>query len=262
MENIIKIKDLSFVHNEKLILSNINLNINKNTFNSLIGPNGSGKTLLAKLITDYSAGVDEDKNNNTCDIKQKVSYLSYSTQTVFTKETIEQELKYRLSNLDYSKKKISACVNKVVNLFDIKNILKQELSNLSKDEETLITIICTIIDYPKILIIDGFLSKVDNIKKEKILKILKKMVTEKKLTIINITNDGEELLLSDNIIVMNNGKIEVIGKTKDILKNEKLFDTLGLELPFMADLSHKLISYELIDDIKLDMNEMIDELWK
>lgn len=44
MDNIIKIKDLSFSYQDKQIFKNLNLNIKKNTFNSIIGPNGCGKS--------------------------------------------------------------------------------------------------------------------------------------------------------------------------------------------------------------------------
>ena len=51
MDNIIKIKDLSFSYQDKQIFKNLNLNIKKNSFNSIIGPNGCGKSTLIKILT-------------------------------------------------------------------------------------------------------------------------------------------------------------------------------------------------------------------
>ena len=47
-----------------------------------------------------------------------------------------------------------------------------------------------------------------------------------------------------------------------MLLNDNIINKLGLELPFMFDLSIKLNDYELLDEIVLDMDRMIDKLWK
>ena len=52
------------------------------------------------------------------------------------------------------------------------------------------------------------------------------------------------------------------GKTLDVLKKDNILSKLGLELPFMVDLSLKLQFYELINDIKLDMDDLVVSLWK
>ena len=46
------------------------------------------------------------------------------------------------------------------------------------------------------------------------------------------------------------------------MKEDSLINKIGLTLPFMVDLSLKLKYYDLIDDVELDMNRMVDKLWK
>ena len=48
----------------------------------------------------------------------------------------------------------------------------------------------------------------------------------------------------------------------DFLFTDSKLNKLGLSLPFMVDLSIKLKYYGLVDDIMLDMNRMVDKLWK
>ena len=59
-----------------------------------------------------------------------------------------------------------------------------------------------------------------------------------------------------------NKKIVFQGSIKTIFDNDKIFNQNGLALPFMADLSLKLQYYGLIDQIILDMNEVVDKIWK
>ena len=72
----------------------------------------------------------------------------------------------------------------------------------------------------------------------------------------------EESTYGKEIAILNNGKIISIDKIKNLYKNEKIFKNNGLNLPFMANLSLKLKYYELVDDVILDMDKMVNHLWK
>ena len=98
--------------------------------------------------------------------------------------------------------------------------------------------------------------------KERIYEIIKEYRKDHNLTVINITHDSEDMLRGDYIAIISNGKIVVNDLTKNVLKREKLLDNLGIKLPFVVDLSYKLMFYGLIDDIILDEVEMVNTLWK
>ena len=103
---------------------------------------------------------------------------------------------------------------------------------------------------------------VDNLTKDKLLKFLKKMTKEQNITIINFTNDTEDVVYGDYIAIMADKKI-IINERKEILLNdEKLFKKLNLQLPFMAQLSKKLSYYNLLNNVELDMNKMVNKIWK
>ena len=59
-----------------------------------------------------------------------------------------------------------------------------------------------------------------------------------------------------------NGEIIMEGKPSSVLREEKILNRIGLELPFMIDLSLKLEFYELLDNEITDMDRMVDTLWK
>jgi hypothetical protein len=64
------------------------------------------------------------------------------------------------------------------------------------------------------------------------------------------------------MIVLSNGNILLDGPVMEVLKKDKVFNRIGVEIPFMVDLSIKLQLYGLIDHIILDMDEMVNAIWK
>ena len=101
----------------------------------------------------------------------------------------------------------------------------------------------------------------DPFDKEKILNILKEL-NDKGLTILNISHDIEDTLISDTIYVLDKGKIVLSGTKDEVYKEEDLLHNLGFELPFMVELSNRLMFYDLIDHVVYDMEELVDNLWK
>ena len=57
-------------------------------------------------------------------------------------------------------------------------------------------------------------------------------------------------------------KIVEQGELQELFKNERLFVKNDVELPFLSDLSNKIMTYELIDRPIYDIEEMVDEIWQ
>ena len=79
---------------------------------------------------------------------------------------------------------------------------------------------------------------------------------------INITNNVEEVLSTKYLIAYDKEKIILEGDTIEVLKNEKILKRIGLELPFIVELSILLQDYDLIDRIYLNKEELVSTLWK
>jgi energy-coupling factor transport system ATP-binding protein len=103
---------------------------------------------------------------------------------------------------------------------------------------------------------------IDEKSKKEIVEAISKLHKENHLTIIAVTHSLEETYESNRMIVVSDGKILVDGPTLEVLKEDTIFNRIGIEVPFMIDLSLKLMLYGLIDHIILDMNEMVNTLWK
>ena len=102
-----------------------------------------------------------------------------------------------------------------------------------------------------------------NIKtRKKFIKKLKEYQQKHSLTIVETTINLEDSLSSDYLYIINKGNVVVEGTPINVLKEDTLIKRLGLSIPFMMDLSLKLEFYEILDDVELDMDRMVDTLWK
>ena len=72
----------------------------------------------------------------------------------------------------------------------------------------------------------------------------------------------EDSLPTDVLYIFENGMIALEGKPIEVLENDTRINKIGLELPFMMDLSVKLRDYDLIDTIELDKERLVDSLWQ
>ena len=81
------------------------------------------------------------------------------------------------------------------------------------------------------------------------------------MTIIHITQDIEDTLISDQVVIIDK-KVLLKGNKEKIYKEEETLNNLGYKLPFMVELSNRLKFYNLIDETIYDMQKMVDTLWK
>lgn len=258
MENIIEIKELTYSDKDILIFDKLNLEIKKGSFTTIIGPNNSGKSTLVKILL----GIIKTESNiiiNNKDItnidKNIIGYIPNNINDSIIMDTIIDEitLNDKVDNKE---------LNKLLEEFNLKDRKYENPKNLSNGEQQLIYIISSLVRKPKIIICDESFTNLDNLVKDKVLKILKKLCFEKGITIINVTNDTEDILYGDSVAIISDKKILINDKKENIIGNEKLFKKLNLKMPFMAELSLKLGYYGLLNNIETDMNRMINKLWK
>ena len=269
MDNIIKIRNMSFSYKNKQIFKDFDLDIEKGKFIHIVGPNGSGKSTLVKIILGlikaegyinvYRMNMCED---NIMDIRRSIGVVFENPDNTFVAETVADDIAFSLENLQYTPKTISEKINKISQYLKIENLLEKNPHYLNGGEKQMVALASALIIDPKILILDEAFTMLDGIAKENILKLLKKLVKEKNITVINVTHDMEDTVYGDKIIVLNHGKVLFNDDKKIVYKEEKKLKNIGLELPFMIDLSNKLRYYGLVDEDILSMNVMVNHLWK
>ena len=267
--NIISLKNVNLKYQDKVIFNDLNIDIKDGDFITIIGENGSGKTSLVKILlglVDFQGEIiiDDIKmtNDSKKDIISKIGVVFENPDDQFLTGTVREELAFPLENLKVDREEIKARIDQVAEVTNIKDILDREPHTLSGGEKQLVSLATSLIINPKILILDESLSMIDNFYREKIYKILKKINDKNKMTIINVTHDIEEVVYGKSILILSKGEVIDYASTRKVLQNEKQLESLGLDIPFMVDLSNKLKYYELVDKMYLNMKDMVDDLWK
>ena len=269
MSNIIEVKNLNFGYDDNKIFDNFNLNINKCEFVSLIGPDGSGKSTLIKILSgllDFSGNIFindlELTKNNLPEIRKSISLMMSNVDSELISEKVFDNIAFPLENLNVNKKEIYETVNSIANKLGIYELLDKSILNLNSYQKILVNLASCLVYKPKILILDEAFACLDRVECEKMLNLLKLLCDNGVLTVINVTQNMDDLVFSNSIIVLDNGNIALNDNKNEVFKMEKVFNKLGLDLPFMVDLSIKLKYYNLVDSIIYNMDEMVDVLWK
>jgi len=269
MGNIIKIEKLNFKYNENQVFNNLDLNIEKASFVSIIGPNGSGKSTLIKILTglllNYEGYINIDGYNLNDfylkEIRRKIGVVFDNPDNHFVGETVIDDLAFSLENLQYSREDITNSINEISKIFKLEDILYEEPRNLTNSQKQKVAIAGSLIFNPKILILDEALHQLTPSDKNEILNILKKYQKERKLTIIMITHNLENTLYSNRIVVLNEGKIYLDGSLEQVYEQKEKLSKLKLNLPFIINLSYKLQEEKIIDKIYTEPKKLMEDLW-
>lgn len=242
MDSFIQIKDLNFKYGtftkSSFELQNINLNISKNKFTILMGKSGSGKSTLAKILTglepSYNGKVkikgQDIKKINT--IRDLISISFQFPENQFFLDSVIDELTFGLKIRKFTVEKIIKKVTEVCKLtnFPIDKYQHYSPFDLSSGFQRRLALGIVLSLDTEIVILDEPLCGIDNVGRKIFLKLFQKL--KNKMTIIYITHTPEEVFfLTDNIIILDKGKIVFNKKKNDLLKMKNIPENIIQFLP-------------------------------
>ena len=219
---IIEVQNVSKHFGDKMALDNINLNVKKGEFVTILGPSGCGKTTLLRLIAGFQTTTEGQIKISGNEITQTPPHLR-PVNTVFQKyalfphlnvfDNIAFGLKLKKTPQQVIEKKVKLAL-KMVGLTDYEY---RDVDSLSGGQQQRVAIARAIVNEPEVLLLDEPLAALD-LKMRKDMQLeLKEMHQKLGITFVYVTHDQEEALtLSDTIVVMSEGKIQQIGTPMDI----------------------------------------------
>ena len=225
------LKNICFTRDGKKILDNVNLNLDDNKFIVITGPNGSGKSTLAKIIMGIEKQDDGEVLFNGQDIscdsidKRANSGISFAFQqpVKFKGITVFDLLKLSAGK-EISRKEACDILSKV-GLCAKEYVDREVNGSLSGGELKRIEIASVAVRGAKLTIFDEPEAGIDLWSFNNLIKVFEEMRNIIGGTILIISHQERILNIADEIILLNNGKIEKQGKKEDIidaiLKTEK-----------------------------------------
>ncbi|WP_160671250.1 spermidine/putrescine ABC transporter ATP-binding protein [Clostridium sp. C8-1-8] len=250
-DNIIEIKNVSKSFKNQIVINNLNLDIKKNEFLTLLGPSGCGKTTTLKMLAGFES-VDsgsisfEGKEINSIPSYERQINTVFQNYALFPHMNVYENIAFGLKIKKLSKALIDEKVTNILKLIDLEGFQKRSIESLSGGQQQRVAIARALVNEPKVLLLDEPLGALDlKLRKEMQLE-LKKIQKQLGITFIFVTHDQEEALtMSDTIVVMNEGKIQQMGTPEDIY-NEPIN-------PFVAKFigESNIIDGVMLDDYKI-----------
>ena len=221
-ETIIKIENLSKSFGEKVILDNINLDIKRGEFVTLLGPSGCGKTTLLRMLAGFAQpdeGVIMMEGNNLLDMPPHKRPLNtvFQRYALFPHLNVYENIAFGLKLKKVDPKEIDKRVRKALKMVSMTDYEDRDVNSLSGGQQQRVAIARAIVNEPQVLLLDEPLAALDLKMRKDMQMELKQMHEALGITFIYVTHDQEEALtLSDTIVVMSEGKIQQIGTPIDI----------------------------------------------
>ncbi len=245
----LELKNINKKFNETVALDNIHLEINDGEFFSLLGPSGSGKTTCLKVIGGFEqpdSGNVSLFNENVTDIppfKRNVNTV-FQDYALFPHMNVEENVCYSLKIKKIPKIEQESQVEEILSTVKLKGYEKRKPSELSGGQRQRVALARSLINKPKILLLDEPLGALDLKLREQMQIELKNLQRQFQITFIYVTHDQQEALsMSDRIAIFNDGKIEQVDTPDNIYKNPKT--------AFVADFigTTSLVSKQLAADL-------------
>ena len=234
LENKIELKDISFSYedNNKPAIKNLSLSIPINSFVSIVGASGAGKStvldIILGLLTPKQGEVLIDGHSLSSIVENYQQNISYVGQNIFLhNDSIKNNICFGVNQNDIDEKKLSNAI-KASNLLDLVNELPEGINTkigergvkISGGQQQRVAIARALYLDRKIIILDEATSSLDGISENNILKRLKLFSEEYKKTIIMVTHNINLTRCSDIIHLINKGSLVKSGDFITLLNND------------------------------------------
>lgn len=198
-------------------VENVNLTIQSGSLIALLGPSGSGKSTLLRLI----AGLETPDTGKICLFGKDVTHQSVSSRGIgfvfqhyalFKHMTIEQNIAFGLELRKFPKAKIKARVEELIELVQLQGFGDRYPSQLSGRQRQRVALARTLAVDPQVLLLDEPFGALDVKVRKELRSALRHLHEQIDVTTIFVTHDQEEAMeLADQIVVINQGRIEQVG---------------------------------------------------
>jgi len=209
-------------------LEGVSLQVKSGQLTALLGPSGSGKTTLLRIMAgleypDEGSGRIKFHGEDVTDVpagKRKVGFV-FQHYALFRHMTVMENvafgLRVRPSRDRPSKAEITDRVHKLLKLVQLENLASRYPHQLSGGQRQRIALARALAVEPKVLLLDEPFGALDAKVRKELRRWLRNFHDEINLTTIFVTHDQEEALeIADEVVIMNQAKIEQIGSPQEV----------------------------------------------
>lgn len=274
----IKFCNVGYIYNKDTNLSNsvlngIDLNLKKGKIYSIVGKSGSGKTTILELINGLimptsghidigSFKLEENKIiKNINDLRVKVGLVFQFPEEQFFCSTVKKEIEFGMSCFNYKTKSMSKRIVDALIMVGLDDsYLERDPLTLSHGEMRLVAIASILAFNPSVIVLDEPTIGLDAPSKKNLIRLIKLLKTRYNKTIIVVSHDTDLLLkISDEVSILEDGKIVLTGNKYDVFSNEKILKRNNIKVPDLIKFSNLVKNKR---GIKIGYRDEINDLIK
>jgi energy-coupling factor transport system ATP-binding protein len=234
----IKFSNVSLIYpnSTTTVLENLNLEIAEGEMVLVIGPTGSGKSSLLRLINGlvphHTGGIlagDVSVDGNSTQLVKPggmahlIGIVGQNPAHGFVADTVEEELAFGMETLNLPPDVMRKRVEEVLDLLSLSMLRNRTIATLSGGEQQRVAIGSALVAHPKVLVLDEPTSALDPIAAEEVLSILHRLVHDLSLTVVIAEHKLERVIqFADRIVHIDGVGVTQIGTPEEILMHSPI----------------------------------------
>ncbi|MFD0944355.1 ABC transporter ATP-binding protein [Savagea faecisuis] len=220
---IIRFEHVSMNYDDsKLILDDISFELEEGKFYTLLGPSGCGKTTILRLIAGFIEPTQGDiyfdgQLVNNIPANERQVNTVFQDYALFPHLNVFENVAFGLRIKKVNNKEVTERVLEALKFVSLAGFENREITEMSGGQRQRVAIARAIVNDPKVILLDEPLSALDLKLRSEMQYELRELQQRLGKTFVFVTHDQEEALaMSDEIFVMNEGKIQQSGTPLDI----------------------------------------------
>ncbi len=236
---------------EKKAIEDITFSVGDGEFFGIIGHTGCGKSTLVQHLNGLlkagsgtlRIGGQEMRDANVKQLRKRVGLVFQYPEYQLFEATVAKDVAFGIRNDGLTDEETAARIDEALTLvgLDPEAVRNKSIYDLSGGQKRRVAIAGILVMKPGILVLDEPAAGLDPAGRDEILGICSRLNRDNGITVILVSHSMDDVArLCDRILVMNHGRTEMIGTPEEIFENEARLSEIGLTVPQLSGLFHRL----------------------